>query len=183
VTIDIATTLHAVSGIIKALVEKSSLPFPVYDQNGNETTDPHLFKDIMDFLSNGSMIPVGGLGKGDADVGYKGTGLAILIELDNVIGGGLSEFVSSLVFDQGRWIRQTFEAWQIDTLFPKEKTLLHISETVQNIRKDQGNTMLLPGEKEARQREISLREGIPYTPKQIIRLEKLGQSIGLGNVS
>lgn len=43
--------------------------------------------------------------------------------------------------------------------------------------------MLLPGEKEAKQRELSLREGIPYSPKQIERLEKLGQSLGLGNVS
>jgi L-2-hydroxycarboxylate dehydrogenase (NAD+) len=183
VTIDMATTLHAVSGIIKALVEKSSLPFPVYDQNGKETTDPQLFKDIMDFLSNGSMIPLGGLGKGDADVGYKGTGLAILIELDNVIGGGMSEFVSSLVFDQRRWIRQTFEAWRIDTLFPKEKILRHISETVQNMRRNQGKKMLLPGEKEIQKKKLSLREGIPYTTKQIERLEKIGKAVGLGNVS
>jgi hypothetical protein len=43
--------------------------------------------------------------------------------------------------------------------------------------------MLLPWEKEAKNREIVLREGIRYTEKQIIRLEKMGQALGLGNVS
>jgi L-2-hydroxycarboxylate dehydrogenase (NAD+) len=183
VTIDMATTIHAVSGIIRAMVERKPLPFPVYDQNGHETADSGTFKDIVEFLNHGSMIPLGGLGKGDSDAGYKGTGLAILIELDSVIGGGLSEFVSSIVFDHGRLIRQTFEAWRIDTLFPKEKSLRHISDTIQNIRKDQGSQMILPGEKEAKKRELALREGIHYSAMQIERLEKLGQALGLGNVS
>jgi L-2-hydroxycarboxylate dehydrogenase (NAD+) len=183
VTIDMATTIHAVSGIIKALVEGKPLPFPVYDQNDHETTDFSTFKDFVDFLNNGSMIPLGGLGRGDVDTGYKGTGLAILIELDNVIGGGLTDFISSLVFDRGRWIRQTFEAWRIDTLFPRDKSLRYISDSIQNIRKDQGSRMILPGEKEAKQRELSLREGILYSPKQIERLEKIGRALGLGNVS
>jgi LDH2 family malate/lactate/ureidoglycolate dehydrogenase len=178
-----ATTIHAVSGIIKAMLEGKPLPFPVYDQDGHETTASHTFKDFMDFLNHGSMIPLGGLGKDDADAGYKGTGLAILIELDNAIGGGLSEFVSSLVFDKGGLIRQTFEAWRIDTLFSSDEALQNISETIKNIQKDQGEKMLLPGEKEAKQRELSLREGIHYSPKQIERLEKLGQAIGLRNVS
>jgi LDH2 family malate/lactate/ureidoglycolate dehydrogenase len=129
------------------------------------------------------MIPLGGLGKGGADAGYKGSGLAILVELDSVIGGGVSEFVNPLAFDKDRWVRQTFEAWRIDTLFPIEQSLQHISKTVQNIRKDQGSQMLLPGEKEAQNREIALREGIQYTEKQIIRLEKMGHALGLGNVS
>jgi hypothetical protein len=43
--------------------------------------------------------------------------------------------------------------------------------------------MLLPGEKEAENREIALHEGIQYTEEQIMRLEKMGQALGLGNVS
>ncbi|MGD8539304.1 MAG: Ldh family oxidoreductase, partial [Candidatus Aminicenantes bacterium] len=183
VTIDMATTIHAVSGIIKALVEGAPLPFPVYDRNIQQTSDPAAFKDLFDFLNQGSMIPLGGLGEGGADAGYKGSGLAILVELDSVIGGGVSGFVSPLAFDKERWVRQTFEAWRIDTLFPAEPSLQKISETVRNIRKDQGHEMLLPGEKEAKNREKSLREGIPYTEKQIFRLEKMGQAVGLGNVS
>jgi len=183
VTIDMATTIHAANSIIKAFVERAQLPFPVYDKKGSETTDPNTFRDVVDFLCYGSMVPLGGIGKGQADVGYKGTGLAMLIELDNVIGGGQSEFVSSLEFDERRWIRQSFEAWRIDTLSPSDEALQHISETVKNIRDEQGEKMLLPGEKEAKQREQSLREGILYSAKQIDRLEKLGHSIALGNVS
>jgi len=182
VTIDMATTIHAISGILKALIEETTLPFPVYDKKGNETIDPGGFVGPDDFLEKCSMIPLGGLGKGNADAGYKGTGLAILIELDNVIGGGVSRGVSPVVHDQRRWIRQTFETWRIDTLFPRKKTLQYISDTVIDIKKRQGKNMLLPGEKEARKRKKALQKGIPFSPKQIERLERFGKKIGLGKL-
>ena len=182
VTIDMATTIHAISGILKALIEKAPLPFPVYDQEGKETINPGGFAGPDDFLEKGSMIPLGGLGKGNADAGYKGTGLAMLIELDNVIGGGFSRYISPVFHDQRRWIRQTFEAWRIDTLFPRKKALQCISDTVTDIKKKQGKNMLLPGEKEERKRKKALQEGIPFSLKQIERLERLGKKIGLGKL-
>lgn len=182
VTIDMATTIHAVSSILKAIVEGTPLPFPVYDKEGKETTDPEKFNGVEDFLEKGSMIPLGGLGKDEAAAGYKGTGLAMLIELDSVIGKGFSGYVNPNLHDKRRRIRQSFEAWRIDTLFPQDEALRHISDTVKDIKNKQGNAMLLPGEKEARQREKSLQEGIPYTPQQIQRLERLGQEAGLGRL-
>jgi LDH2 family malate/lactate/ureidoglycolate dehydrogenase len=182
ITIDMATTIHATSGILKALVEGTKLPFPVYDKNGNKTTDPARFNGLDDFLVKGSMIPLGGLGKGEGDAGYKGTGLAMLIELDSVIGGGSSSYINPIIHDKRRRIKQAFEAWRIDTLFPQEEALKQISRTISDIKDRQGKTMLLPGEKEAKQKEKSLREGIPYTPKQIERLEKLGKEVGLGKL-
>lgn len=186
VTIDMATTIHAVSGIMKALLEGQPLPFPVYDQEGLETTDPGRFQGPQDFRDRGSMIPLGGLGreKGEqADAGYKGAGLAALIELDSAIGGGMSTWVDPTSQDEGRWIRQTFEAWRIDTLFPQAEALQHLSATIADIRTYGGPEMLLPGEKELKQREISLREGIAYSPAQIGRLEKLGSQVGLGRLA
>lgn len=182
ITIDMATTIHATSGILKALVEGTKFPFPVYDKDGKETTDPKRFNSLDDFLEKGSMIPLGGLGEGEADAGYKGTGLAMLIELDSVIGGGFSGTINPAIHDKRRRIKQAFEAWRIDTLFPQEEALKHISRTISDIRDKQGKTMLLPGEKEAKQRENSLREGIPYSFKQIERLEKLGKEVGLGKL-
>jgi LDH2 family malate/lactate/ureidoglycolate dehydrogenase len=182
ITIDMATTIHATSGILKALVEGAKLPFPVYDKAGKETTDPARFNSLDDFLEKGSMIPLGGLGKGEEDAGYKGTGLAMLIELDSVIGGGFSSYINPIIHDKRRRIKQAFEAWRIDTFFPKEEALRHISLTVSDIKDKQGETMLLPGEKEAKRREKSLREGILYTSKQIERLEKLGKEVGLGKL-
>jgi L-2-hydroxycarboxylate dehydrogenase (NAD+) len=182
VTIDMATTIHAVSEILKALAEGTPFPFPVYDQEGAKTTDPGRFRGIDDFVDKGSMIPLGGLGKGGADAGFKGTGLAALIELDSVIGGGFSAAVDPLVYDQRRWTRQIFEAWRIDTLFPRKEALRYISDTITNMKKEQGENMLLPGEKEARQRIRSMRDGISYTSRQIERLETLGRAAGLGRL-
>ncbi len=183
ITIDMATTIHAISGILRAFLEGIPFPFPVYDKDGKETMDPRAFDGIFHFLEEGSMIPLGGIGKGGTDAGYKGTGLATLIELDNVIGGGPSSYISPIVNDERRRIRQTFEAWRIDTLFPKEVILQHISQTVSDIKSKQGKNMLLPGEKEAKQREKSMRYGISYTAGQIARLEQLGCVVGLGEVS
>jgi len=182
VTIDMATTIHAVSGIAKALLEGVPLPFPVLDQHHKETTDPDSFEGLDDFLKNGSMVPLGGLGKEKAetaDAGFKGTGLATLIELDSAVGGGRSTFVDPMAHGTDRWIRQTFEAWRVDTLFPAADALQHISDTIIDIKKHGGENMLLPGEKERKQRDLSLAQGIAYSPKQIERLNELGKEVGL----
>jgi LDH2 family malate/lactate/ureidoglycolate dehydrogenase len=183
VTIDMATTIHAVSGVLRALVEESPFPFPVYGPGGSKTTDPKDFDGFVDFLKRGSMIPLGAMGEHGADAGYKGTGVAMLIELDNVIGSGFSTYIDPLMEDERRRISQTFEAWRIDTLFERDDALRHISRTISDIKSQQGESMLLPGEKEAIQREKALKEGIPYTAIQIARLERLGQSVDLGQVS
>jgi LDH2 family malate/lactate/ureidoglycolate dehydrogenase len=183
ITIDMATSIHAVSGVLRALIEGAPLPFPVYGPGGSKTTDSRVFEGVEDFLKRGSMIPLGGIGEEGADAGYKGTGLAMLIELDNVIGAGFSTFIDPLADDEERRIRQTFEAWRIDTRFGQKEALAHISKTVSDMRSRQGKDMLLPGEKETAQRRKSLEKGIPYSLQLISRLEKLGKDVGLGQVS
>lgn len=186
ITIDMASTVHAVSGIVKAIVEDKQLPFPVYDSQRNLTLNPKSFKNYQDFLSNGSMVPLGGLfGEGQgpkADSGYKGSGLSMLIELDNVIGGGFSQYVSPTVHDKGRWIRQSFEAWRIDTLFPQDQAIREISRTVDDIRAYGGKNMLLPGEKETKDRKDAIINGIPYEDIQIGRLEGSATEVGMARL-
>jgi LDH2 family malate/lactate/ureidoglycolate dehydrogenase len=123
------------------------------------------------------------MGEKGADAGYKGTGLAMLIELDNVLGAGASTYSDPLVDDERRRIRQTYEAWRIDTLFEQNEALEHISKTIADIKSQQGGSMMLPGQKESIHREKALKHGIPYTAIQIARLEKLGRRVGLGQVS
>jgi LDH2 family malate/lactate/ureidoglycolate dehydrogenase len=183
ITIDMATSIHAVSGVLRALIEKAPLPFPVYGPKESKTTDSRVFAGVVDFLKRGSMIPLGGMGGHGADAGYKGTGLAMLVELDNVVGAGSTTYVDPLRDDYKCRICQTFEAWRIDTLFEQDDALAHISKTISDIKFQQGEDMLLPGEKEAIQRKNSLKHGIPYAGIQILRLEKLGYSVGLGQVS
>jgi len=183
VTIDMATTVHSLSGVAKAVVEGSPFPFPVYDQEGSETLDSSGFSTPDDFLTRGAMIPLGGLkarsGGERSDAGYKGSGLAMLIELDNVVGGGFSSYIEPTVHDRGRWIRQSFEAWRIDTLLPRDVALEEIARTVEDIKTHGDSKMLLPGEKELRHRKRSLGEGIAYQPVQIDRLNALGKEVGL----
>ncbi len=186
VTIDMATTVHSVSGIVKAVVQGEPFPFPVYDEAGCETLDSSQFSTPDDFLSRGAMIPLGGLearsGGESSDAGYKGSGLAILIELDNVVGGGFSAYIDPTVHDKGRWIRQSFEAWRIDSLFPRHRALEEIARTVEDIKSRGNSEMLLPGEKELKQREESLREGIAYDAVQIERLCRVGREAGLPSI-
>lgn len=187
VTIDMATTVHSLSGIARAVVEGSPFPFPVYNQERCETLDSSGFSSPDDFLSRGAMIPLGGLkaqtGGERSDAAYKGSGLAMLIELDNVIGGGFSTYIEPTVHDQGRWIRQSFEAWRIDTLLPRDAALEEIAKTIGDIKRHGDSKMLLPGEKELRHRERSLRDGIAYQAVQIERLNALGKDVGLDSLT
>lgn len=183
VTIDMATTIHAVSPVLRSLTEGLPLPFPVIGPSGRKTSESHTFEGVTDFLKRGAMIPLGGMGEQGADAGFKGTGMAMLVELDNVIGAGPTGYVDPLADDEKRRICQTFEAWRIDTLFDRAEALAHISKTISGIKSRQGENMLLPGEKEAICRENSLKNGIPYSASQIARLEKLGRRVGLGRVS
>ena len=155
----------------------------------NNRFDPALFENSVrriafeDFLTRGALISLGGLetrlGGEMSDAGHKGSGLALLIELDSVIGGGFSPYIDPTVHDEGRWIRQIFEAWRIDTLLPREQALEQISRTVGDIRKHGGPKMLLPGERELRLRAEALECGIAYSPVQIERLNRTGAEVGL----
>ena len=93
--------------------------------------------------------------------------------------GITSTFVDPMAHGTDRWIRQTFEAWRIDTLVPQEAALQNISDTIADIKQHGGENMLLPGEKEQKQRDRSLAQGIAYTSKQIERLNELGEEFGL----
>ncbi|HJO93918.1 MAG TPA: Ldh family oxidoreductase [Victivallales bacterium] len=185
ITIDMATTTHAISGLAKAVIERFQLPFPAYDNEGNEILDSSIFSSVEDFYNNSSMVPLGALGREKskkADAGYKGTGLATLIELDSVIGSGPSTFINPTNMNVNRRIHQTFEAWRVDTCFSKKTALNNISKTIKDIRQYGGDSMLMPGEKEHITRRISIENGIPYTNEQINRFNNIRKNLGLSTI-
>jgi LDH2 family malate/lactate/ureidoglycolate dehydrogenase len=171
IVIDIATTQRAVSPAIRATRSGTPIP-PDYfkDKDGN------VLEGVVPYerLIGGSVLPLGG-----ETFGYKGSGLNILVELDNVIGGGSTGRIKNMRETPKSRVSQTFEAWRIDFLFPEEEARRRLEETVSDIRKYGGPEMLLPGEREARRMADARSNGIPYEEAQWETLQGISRDTGI----
>lgn len=115
--------------------------------------------------------------------GYKGYGLNMLIELDNVIGGGVTGLVRELDRNGSpktpERVSQTIEAYAIDVLYPLEVAKRRLRESVQTTR-DCGNELLyMPGQKERETKKRYLADGIPMTPERIDTLKAIAAEAGV----
>lgn len=171
IVIDIATTQRAVSPAIRAARAGDPIPRDYFKDK-----DGHLLEGVVPYerLIGGSVLPLGG-----ELFGYKGSGLNILVELDNVIGGGSLERIPNMRETPISRVSQTFEAWRIDFLFPEEEALLRLAKAVQDIRKHGGPEMLMPGEREARRKEEAQTKGIPYEDSQWETIQSIGKETGV----
>lgn len=170
IVIDIATTQRAVSPAIRAV--RGGFPIPpdyFKDKNGN------ILEGIVSYesLIEGSVLPLGG-----EAFGYKGSGLNILVELDNVIGGGSTRRIKNMRETPQSRVSQTFEAWRIDFLYPEKEARQRLTDTVSDIRKYGGPDMLLPGERETRRRIDAEANGIPYEDAQWKMLRSISADTG-----
>ena len=119
IVIDMATTQRSVSPAFRAAKAGEPIPRDYFqDKQGN------MLEGIVspDRLVEGSVLPLGG-----EQFGYKGSGLNILIELDNVLGGGSLERIPSMRETPVCRVSQVFEAWRIDFLFPESETIRSIA--------------------------------------------------------
>jgi len=105
--------------------------------------------------------------------------LNILIELDNVIGGGSLERIPSMRETPMCRVSQTFEAWRIDFLFSEEEALRRVGEAIKDIRSHGGSDMLLPGEREARRKADAEKWEIPYEKSQWETLDIISGKTGI----
>jgi LDH2 family malate/lactate/ureidoglycolate dehydrogenase len=171
IVIDMATTQRSVSPAFRAAKAGEPIPRDYFrDKEGN------MLEGVVspDRLVEGSVLPLGG-----EQFGYKGSGLNILIELDNVIGGGSLERIPSMRETPMCRVSQTFEAWRIDFLFPEEEALRRVREAVMDIRSYGGPDMLLPGEREARRKADAEKRGIPYETSQWETLDIISGKTGI----
>lgn len=171
VVIDIATTQRAVSPAIRYARAGDPIP-PDYmvDENGAPLEGVVPYEKLL----KGSVRPLGG-----ERFGYKGSGLNILVELDNVMGGGSAGRIPNMRETPHSRVSQTFEAWRIDVLYPEAEARRRLAEAVADIRRYGGPGMLMPGEREARHKADALRNGIPYEPSQWETLRRLGEETGV----
>jgi len=171
IVIDMATTQRSVSPAFRAAKAGEPIPGDYFrDKDGN------MLEGVVppDRLVEGSVLPLGG-----ERFGYKGSGLNILIELDNVIGGGSLRRIPSMRETPMCRVSHVFEAWRIDFLFPEEEARRRLEEAVRDIRSCGGPDMLLPGDREARRKADAERFGIPYEDSQWETLRRISEKTGI----
>lgn len=132
--------------------------------SGEEILYPLLFDGV--FKNNFYIAPLGG-----TYFGYKGFGLNMLIELDNVLGGGTPEIVRALDAD-GRQttderISQTLEAYAVDAVYPLAEAKARLARSTAVTVETGNKLMFLPGQKEQASTARRLEKGIPLSPARV----------------
>lgn len=125
---------------------------------------PLSFDDV--FKSKFWVAPLGG-----TYFGYKGFGLNMLIELDNVVGGGVPGLIRVLD-DHGNpttpeRVSQTMEAYAIDVISPLKEAKENLRRSVETTRQCGNSLMYLPGQKEQQQHKEHRVHGIPMTAERV----------------
>jgi ureidoglycolate dehydrogenase (NAD+) len=152
--LDMATTSIPFNRVINARREGHSLPPGVaYDAEGNHTTDADLAR---------ALIPLGG-----TEYGYKGYGLALMIDLlcgplnGNPWGPKISNMFTEL--DEPRRIGAFF--LMLDpSRFAGGEMLAATVETIARALSGEPGTPLMPGDPELREEESRRVRGIPVEP-------------------
>ncbi|MFC1886792.1 Ldh family oxidoreductase [Thermodesulfobacteriota bacterium] len=160
-------------GIRLKSVEKGLLKGP----EGEDINYPLAFDDVM--KKNVWAAPLGG-----TYFGYKGFGLNMLIELDNVIGGGASGLIR--VLDEvgntttRERVSQTVEAYAIDVAWPLDESKKRLNEAVDTTIACGNKLMFLPGQKERESKSDCLENGVPMAPDRIDYLKRVAKDKRVG---
>ena len=172
VFLDIATSVVAGSKAISARAMGQTLPQPwLVDKDGIPTTDPSHYPE------EGALVPM---------AGYKGYGLALMIEiLSGVLTGAdvLSEVTLWLEKHPGPLNQgHTFMAIDINSMIPLARfkdRMDHVIREIKQSPKAKGTERIyLPGEMEWENRERALEEGMRLPEHVIDRLISLAEDTG-----
>jgi ureidoglycolate dehydrogenase (NAD+) len=170
--LDMATTSIAFNRIINARREGQTLPPGVaYDAEGNHTTDANLAR---------ALVPLGG-----AEYGYKGYGLALMIDLlcgplnGNRWGPTISNMFNEL--DAPRRIGAFFI--MVDPLrFAGGETLAATVETIALALAAEPGSPLMPGDPELHEEEVRRVKGIPIEPGLAAQMRDWAVRLGVENL-
>jgi len=153
-------------------VEKGLLKGP----EGEDIQFPLAFDDV--FKEKFWIAPLGG-----TYFGYKGFGLNMLIELDNVVGGGEAGLIRQLDTEGRREtperVSHTIEAYAIDALYPLKEAKARLGEAVRVTAECGNDLMFLPGEKEQLCRKRYMEQGAPLSAKRLTVLRSLAEELGI----
>ena len=150
------------------------------DEKGHDCSDPDRVLDNIIHKTGGGILPLGG--SGEKTSGYKGYGFAVLCEIATAIlsGGTTSNYIYKT---PGRSnIAHFFGAVDYGLFGDKDTIEACLSRFLQELRdsdKAEGESRIYThGEKEQRNRERILREGIALNEKTAGELEMIGAYTG-----
>ena len=188
--LDMATCVMAYGKICRSKVFAESGVLPeeiVIKENGKSLTN---FADAVELLAHGDTDskdpdkPTGGLaplgGTTELHSGYKGYGLAMLVEL---LTGGLSGGIpSKFIPFAGEGVCFFFMAINPELFGERQAVLDHLKYVIEEYRKTQpisaDTPVLMPGDKERLFREEALKNGITLSDDIVGRLRYVAQRTG-----
>lgn len=168
--LDFATTSVSFGKIALARAEGRTIPDDWgLDENGDPTTDPHALVGMH------------------AIAGYKGAGLAMIIDLFSSIFSGMpyGPHINRMYeeMDAPRKLGHFITLWDIGALFPVDEIRARVDAYINELhalpRRDAGTPVLHPGEPEAIRRAERREHGIPVEPGLRSELRELGDSLGI----
>ncbi len=169
-TLDMATSQVAANRVVNARDEDQPIPEGwAVDAEGRPTTDPHVAH---------AMVPLGG---------YKGYGLAILVEvLSGVLtGAGVTHGVSGLYdeFDRPQDVGHFHLAIDPERTIGRDRLAERLEGLVAELKAvptgPGAEEVLVPGEPELRTQALRERDGIPMPPGLWGNLSELSDRLGV----
>lgn len=180
IVLDMATSQVAHGKISKRAVEGEPLPEGwAVDPSGAYATDAAEFEE-----SDGAILPLGGFTSG-----YKGFGLAVMVELfagmlgDAFVAGQETEGIVNnaaafVAVDPDRFSTPEANRARIEALVEH----LDAAEYPENVPAGdaaRGDRALVPGEAEYRTRTEREADGIPFAPETVALFEDLAEELGI----
>ena len=185
--LDMATSIVPIGRI--TVYQKAGQEIPKgwgINQQGEVTTNP------VEVLQGGALMPLGGI---DLMRGYKGYGLAVLVDIfcGVLAGSGFLTGVKGAGSDQPTRVGHFFAAMRIDAFRPAEEFKQDMDELIRQLQqapKAAGQERIyIHGEKEFELAERYQREGVPLLESVVEMMRKDGAEAGvpfdltsLGNV-
>ncbi|TLN13673.1 Ldh family oxidoreductase [bacterium] len=175
--LDMATSIVPIGRI--TVYDKAGKPIPEgwgIDNEGKITTDP---KEV---LNGGALMPLGGI---DLMRGYKGYGLALLVDIFSGVlsGSAFGTDVAQPSTNEHSRVGHFFAAMRIDGFRPLEEFKHDMDELIRMMKESPKavgqERIYIQGEKEFEMAERRRSDGIPLLETVVESLKVSGQTVGL----
>jgi len=182
-TLDMATTCVTRGKIEVYDRESKALPLGwAVDTKGKETADAHRLLEDMLFQRGGGLLPLGG--GGELFSGYKGYGLAVLVDIMTAVtsGGVFGKTVMDSEATSAR-VCHFFGAIRLDLFRDPSELKVDMDRLLGELTGAEPaegcDRVYYAGLKEHEAEALSGRIGVPLTAKVTERLKQIGQGLGV----